>query len=168
MLSFLEYMEILENTHAQVSKLGFMSQCDACQLYPSALSLNQIKTLGSQSPSSLKDSVYLLVLLQSSYYLRSKELLGTHGPQVGNFPSLARCLYCSARNAVVVLTLQWLGRTLCGQPLGPRHPQTCPAGCLQQHASVSGGNQENRFYRGSEEHSRASENLLPEKKTWHR
>lgn len=49
-LSFLEYMEILENTHAQVSKLGFMSQSDACQLYPSALSMNQIKTLGSQSP----------------------------------------------------------------------------------------------------------------------
>lgn len=54
---------------------------------------------------------WLCQSVQNSYYLFSKKLLWYCGPQVGNFPSLAHCLYCSARNAVVVITLQWLGKT---------------------------------------------------------
>lgn len=65
---------------------------------------------GFNKSFSFRGDLYLLVLQKNCYYLSSKKLLGNHGLQVGNFPSLAQCLYCSVRNAVVVLTLQWLGR----------------------------------------------------------
>lgn len=112
--SFLECVEKVvqsHQNHPQVSELCFISQSEACQQYSTALSLRRFNT-GFTKSFSFRDNLYLLVLQQNSSYLSFKKLLGTHGPQVGNFPSLAQCLYCSARNAVVVLTLQWLGRTL--------------------------------------------------------
>lgn len=109
-----------------MSKLCFISQSDASQLYNTVLFPHQFKTPGSQSPFHSKIIFFLFVLQQNCYYLSSKKHLGNCGPQVGNFPSLAQCLYCSARNAVVVLTLQWLGRTLLWSTTWSQTPSDMP------------------------------------------
>lgn len=101
---------------------------------------------------SFKDNLYLLVLQQNSSYLSFRKLLGTHGPQVGNFPSLAQCLYCSARNAVVVLTLQWLGRTLLWSTTWSQTASDMPSR-VSPTASL-------RDRRQSEKHNKMFENVL--------
>lgn len=68
-----------------------------------------------------------LVLPLNSYYLSPKKLLGNHGAQLGNFPNRAQCLYCTARNAVVVLTLQWLGKTLLWSNTWSQTPSDMPS-----------------------------------------
>lgn len=129
-----------------------------------------IQISGFTKSFSLKDNLYLLVLQQNSYYLSSKKLLGNHGPQVGNFPSLAQCLYCSARNAVVVLTLQWLGRTLLWSTTWSQTPSDLPCR-VPPTASLRDGRQSELYNKiclkmsweqvlWREKHSRASENLI--------
>lgn len=112
-----------------------------------------------------------LVLQQSSYYLIPKKLLGHHGPQVGNFPSLAQCLCWSARNAVVVLTLQWLGKTLLWSTTWSQTPSDMPSS-LPPTARLRDRRQSEMYYNvqrlkmsweqvsKSKEHSRPSHNLL--------
>ncbi len=124
----------------------------------------QILTSGFTKSFPLKYYLYLLALQQKSYYLSPKKHLGNHGPQVGNFPSLAQCLYCSARNAVVVLTLQWLGRTLLRSTTWSQTPSDMPSR-MPPTASLRDWRQSempNMFENPSKSkvQSRASQNLL--------
>lgn len=74
----------------------------------------------------------LLVVQQSSYYLRSKKLLGNHGPQVGNFPNPFSVLKlpCKECSGCFNITMAWQDSAVVDH-LVP-DTQICSAGCLRK------------------------------------
>lgn len=107
---------------------------DLCHIYCCVLSGVLVFGLFLLAPFSAHtwNTVCELCFRQFPPELRPPErrrLWRAAGPRTVTFQATDQCLYCSARNAGVVLTIQWLGKT---QLRPSALPQTCPTGCKQQ------------------------------------